>query len=179
VFYVGTFSKSLFPALRLGFVVTPSWARRALVAAKQVSDWHGPVLAQDTLAAFVAEGHLARHIRKMRKVYGERRATLIEALTHHCGDLLQPIPADSGLHLAASGPFDGALVAKAADKGIALQALDRYAAAQAPSHGLAFGYGMIAADQIDEAICRLTPLLRDANDKARARTMRGGRGRGA
>src|SRR5262249_54566255 len=95
VFYVGTFSKSLFPALRLGFVVTPPWARAALIRAKQLTDWHGAVLAQDTLAAFIAEGHLARHVRKMRRVYGERRAALLEALTRHCGEALQPLPGET------------------------------------------------------------------------------------
>ncbi len=72
VFYVGTFSKSLFPEMRLGFVVPPPWARPALVAAKQCTDWHCAVLEQETLAAFIAEGHLARHVRKMRQVYGAR-----------------------------------------------------------------------------------------------------------
>src|SRR5262249_49635926 len=94
VFYVGTFSKSLFPALRVGFVVTPPWARPALVRAKRLTDWHGPVLAQDTLAPFIAEGHLARHVRKMRRIYGERRAVLLSALARHCAGRVMPIPSE-------------------------------------------------------------------------------------
>lgn len=169
VFYVGTFSKSLFPALRLGFVVVPPWARPALVAAKRLSDWHGPILAQDTLAAFIAEGHLARHIRKMRKIYGERRTTLIEAIARHCGDLLEPIPADSGLHLAATVAVplrSTALVARAAEAGIGLYGLDRYAATEPTLNGLAFGYGMIEADRIDVAIGRLAELMRGRTVRA-------------
>jgi GntR family transcriptional regulator / MocR family aminotransferase len=163
VFYVGTFSKSLFPALRLGFLVAPPWARSALVAAKQLTDWHGPVLAQDTLAAFIAEGHLARHVRRMRVIYGERRAALLRSLARHCGDRLAPIPAVAGLHLAArlAGPLPaGTLVARAADAGIGVELLDRYAGRKAAVRGLAFGYGMIRSDEIDEAIRRLARALR-------------------
>jgi GntR family transcriptional regulator/MocR family aminotransferase len=72
VFYVGTFSKSLFPGIRLGFVVAPPWARAALVAAKRCTDVHCPVIDQDTLAAFIAEGHMARHVRKVRPIYAAR-----------------------------------------------------------------------------------------------------------
>ncbi len=162
VFYVGTFSKSLFPALRLGFVVTPPWARRALVRAKQWTDWHGAVLAQDTLAAFIAEGHLARHVRKMRKVYGMRRAALLEALSHHCGDRLQPVPGEAGLHLAAilDGPLRAKpLAAKLADDGINILSLDCFATRRPMPNGLAFGYGVIETDRIDDAIRRIARAM--------------------
>jgi len=161
VLYVGTFSKSLFPALRLGFVVAPQWARPALVAAKQRMDWHAPVLAQDTLAAFIVEGHLARHIRKMRRIYAARREGLLAALARHCGDRLTPIPAAAGLHLAArlSAPLRaGAVAARAAQADVAIEPLARYGAAR-PVNGLAFGLGMIATDRIDEAIRRLSRAM--------------------
>ena len=67
VFYVGTFSKCMLPALRLGFVVAPEWAMPTLVAAKNCLDWHCPVPMQMGVAAFIAEGHLAQHVRKMRR----------------------------------------------------------------------------------------------------------------
>jgi len=77
VFYLGTFSKSLFPALRLGFVAAPGWARAALAAAKQCADWHCPLPLQDTLAAFIAEGHLARWWpRRRRKAWPSIRCSL-------------------------------------------------------------------------------------------------------
>jgi GntR family transcriptional regulator/MocR family aminotransferase len=163
VFYVGTFSKSLFPALRLGFVVAPPWARPALIAARRITDLHGPVLAQETLTGFIAEGHLMRHVRRMRKVYGERRATLLQALVRHCGDRLIPIPGEAGLHLAArlAGPLRAnAVVARAAEQGLKLQALQSFAATKATVNGLAFGFGVIQADQIDNAIRRLAATLR-------------------
>jgi GntR family transcriptional regulator / MocR family aminotransferase len=161
-FYVGTFSKSLLPALRIGFVVAPAWSRPALIAAKQIGDWHSMVLAQDTLTAFIQEGHLARHVRKMRKVYGQRREILLRALSHHCGDRLQAIPAVAGLHLAArlsTSIRANPLVKKAAEAGIAIDSLDRYAAAGPARNGLAFGYGAIPAERIDEAIRRLARAM--------------------
>lgn len=165
VFYVGTFSKSLFPALRLGFVVAPPWARAALVRARELADWHGPVLGQEALAAFIAEGHLARHIRKMRKIYGARRAALLEALSRHGAGRLEAIPSDAGLHLSAwlhGGTRDHVVVERAAAAGITLPPLSRFALdPQAPgvANGLAFGYGLIAEPQIDGAIRRLAELL--------------------
>jgi GntR family transcriptional regulator/MocR family aminotransferase len=159
VFYVGTFSKCMFPALRLGFVVAPPWARRALVAAKQSSDWHSPVIAQDALAAFIAEGHLARHIRKMRKVYGERHAALLLALARHCGDRLRPIPALAGVHLAAELVEPGQagdMVAAAAEAGIKVESLARYSHRRSAPGGLVLGYGMIGAGDIDPGIRALS-----------------------
>ncbi|WP_395318287.1 PLP-dependent aminotransferase family protein [Variovorax sp. UC74_104] len=165
VFYVGTFSKSLFPALRLGFVVAPPWARAALVRSRELADWHGPVLGQDALAAFIAEGHLARHIRKMRKLYGARRTALLDALARHGAGRLEVIPSSAGLHLSAwlhGGTRADAVVERAAAAGITLPPLSRFAldplAAGTPN-GLAFGYGLIGEAQIDGAIGRLAGLL--------------------
>lgn len=161
VFFVGTFSKSLFPALRLGFVVAPAWARRALVAARQLSGWHSTLPAQDTLAAFIQEGHLARHIRKMRKVYGQRREALLEALTRHCAERLEPIASQAGLHLAAwLAPgirLDG-LLRRARELGIGVEGLDRFATGPIRP-GLSFGYGMIEAAKIEEGVRGLAKAM--------------------
>jgi len=162
VFYVGTFSKSLFPALRLGYVVAPPWALAALMAVRQLSDWHSDVLAQDTLAMFIAEGHLARHVRKMRKIYAERRTLLLDALARHAGDTLQPIPSDAGLHLAAllTVPVEAQVVVKqAVAVGIRLEALDAYAIGRAAPNGVAFGLGMVPVAHMEQAIRTLGRLL--------------------
>jgi len=165
VFYLGTFSKSLFPSLRLGFVLTPPWARHAVVAAKRFNDWHSPILEQETLAAFIAEGHLARHIRKMRKVYEERRSVLTTAIKRHCGDLLEPIPAVCGLHLTVlvKGNIQATAIAAQADKiGMGLYTLDRYPIAGNGQNGFAFGLGLIRTEQIDDAIRCLAELMHGA-----------------
>ncbi|HET6971843.1 MAG TPA: PLP-dependent aminotransferase family protein, partial [Phenylobacterium sp.] len=160
VFYVGTFSKSLFPALRLGYVVTPAWARAALIEARRTADGRGPVDSQETLAAFIAEGHLARHVRRMRKVYGERRDRLLDALDRRMPGRV--LPAAAGLHLALELPPDidaQALAARAAEAGVAVRALARFDAGGGPRNGLVFGYGVIAPERVDEGVRRIAALL--------------------
>lgn len=163
MFYVGTFSKSLFPALRLGFVIPPAWAKGSFVAAKQASDWHAPVVTQDILAAFIAEGHLARHVRKMRRLYSERREILHDALQRFCGNGLRVIGIGAGLHLAAylRGSVPGStLVEKARDSGVWLDDAKQTVAADGKSDVLVFGYGAIASAQIVEAVRRLARLMK-------------------
>jgi len=157
VFYVGTFSKSLFPAIRLGYVVAPPWARGALVAAKQCADSHCGVLGQETLAAFIDEGHLARHVRRMRGIYAKRREAVLEALDRDFGRWLEPVPNVAGLHLAAfarPGIDVPAIVGRAREHSIGLSALRPYYLGTARA-GLAFGYGAIDEHDIVEGLARL------------------------
>ncbi|SEE91583.1 GntR family transcriptional regulator / MocR family aminotransferase [Rhizobiales bacterium GAS191] len=155
VFYFGTFSKCMFPGLRIGFVVTPPWARAAVVAAKQVTDWHSPVLAQAALAAFISDGHLARHIRAMQKLYAQRRKALIDALARHCGRALTGLPNAAGLHMAALWAGSGLpdrIEDAAAEAGLAVESLDRYALVSRRWRGIALAFGAIRTDDIDPAI---------------------------
>jgi GntR family transcriptional regulator/MocR family aminotransferase len=162
VFYVGTFSKSLFPALRLGYMVAPPWALAALARARQLSDWHSDVLAQDTLALFIAEGHLARHIRKMRRIYAERRDTLLDALARYAGEALQPLASDAGLHIAAQLllPVRAEEVVRAAAKqSMRIETLEGYAVGGESPNGLLFGLGVLPAARMEEAARVLGRLL--------------------
>jgi GntR family transcriptional regulator / MocR family aminotransferase len=158
VFYVGTFSKSLFPALRVGYVVAPPWARAALVAAKQASNWHVASTTQSIVADFIAEGHMARHVRRMRRLYAERQGRLLEAIDAHLGDSLQPLPSLAGLHLCAAvhPPRSAQRWAEAAaHKGVRVEPLSRHAfSAQAPN-GLILGFGLIDARAIEPAVVAL------------------------
>ena len=157
VFYVGTFSKSLFPAIRLGYVVAPLWAREALVAAKQCADWHCGVIEQDTLAAFIGEGHLARHVRRMRGVYAARRDALLGALNRDFARWLEPVPNVAGLHLTAfarPGVDVNAIVERARAQSIGISSLRPYYVGTARS-GLAFGYGAVNERDIVEGLARL------------------------
>jgi len=159
VFYVGTFSKSLYPALRLGYVVAPPWARPALLAARQASDWHGDPQSQGTLASFIDEGHLARHLRRMRRLYDRRRSLLLHSLARF--DWLEPLPSAAGLHLAArlrSRSSGIVLAGRAAEAGVAVEALERYALARPALRGLAFGFGTIPLEHVEPAIAVLARL---------------------
>lgn len=158
VFYVGTFSKSLFPALRLGYVVMPPWARAALVAAKRVTDWHTGLLQQDTLTDFMREGHLTRHVRRMRRIYAERRDAALQAIRQHFGDRLEVLPSEAGLHLACLWHGPGAasdLVDRAAAQGIRLMSLDRFPVQARALNGLLLGLGREEGHRITQGLARL------------------------
>jgi GntR family transcriptional regulator / MocR family aminotransferase len=163
VFYIGTFSKSLFPAVRIGFVVTPPWALRALVSAKQNADRHSNLLAQETLAAFIAEGHLARHVRKMRNIYGARRQVLLDGLQNGFGEWLTPITSCAGLHLAAiakSRVNIESLVTRAREVDVGVYSMRSYLDGRSGPFGLLFGYGSINEASIVIALERLSGLAR-------------------
>jgi GntR family transcriptional regulator / MocR family aminotransferase len=159
VFYIGTFTKSLFPSLRKGFVVAPGWAREPLLRVKHCADSHCDTITQNALADFIRDGHLARHVRRMRPVYAERREALQAGLRKELADWLEPIPCEAGLHLAARvrDPRQGpAIVAAMRQHTPGAQAIAEYAMhpRQVP-WALTFGYGVIDADQIGPALRRL------------------------
>ena len=155
VFYVGTFSKSLFPALRKGFLVAPPWAREALIDVKRSTDSHCDGQTQVALAAFIAEGHLARHIRRMRPIYAQRRQALVRGMEQHLGQWLQVLPGDAGLHLSArilNGSSSAAVQQAALDHLPGALPLSAYAVAKSRMHGLCIGYGCVEVDQIARAV---------------------------
>src|SRR6266566_6724711 len=116
VIYLGTFSKVLFPALRLGYLVVPPDLTDVFVAVRLFVDMHCPVLEQSVLAAFINEGHFARHIRRMRLLYSERQAALVNLVEQELAGLLDIQPAAAGMHLIGWLPWgwDDRQVARAA-----------------------------------------------------------------
>jgi GntR family transcriptional regulator / MocR family aminotransferase len=177
VFYVGTFSKCLFRELRLGFVVAPAWARQQLVTAKAYADFDCPTHSQDTLATFIAEGHLARHVRKMRRAYDERRQLLLRKLGEDFRGLLEPVRSESGLHLTAfakSVADEERILEQANQQDIKLTSLRRFYAGRSSRPGIVMGYGAIDSETIDEA---LTKLRRGLGRAVRRHTPSGEGGR--
>lgn len=162
VLYVGSFSKVLLPTLRLGFVVAPAALMPALRAAKALADSHGPLALQRALAAFIDEGLLARHVRRLLRVYRERRDRLASAVARELGDRAIPIPSVAGLHQSLwfrdRDLDEAAVVRRALALGVAVQPLGPFHARGARG-GLALGYGMIPAARIDEGIRRLAAAL--------------------
>ncbi|NMO17855.1 PLP-dependent aminotransferase family protein [Pyxidicoccus fallax] len=160
VIYVGSFSKVMLPALRLGFLVAPPSLQRELRLAKYVSDWHSQLPAQAALARFIDEGLLARHIRKMRREYEHRHERILERLTRHFGDWLQPLPSSAGLHLSAAFRTGGRrleqdVVERARKAGVGVAPLSRYHAGTPARPGLVLGYGSLPVARIDEGLRRL------------------------
>jgi len=162
VLYVGTFSKVLLPTLRVGFIVAPSSLVPGLRAAKLFADSHGPLDTQRALAEFIDRGLLARHIRRMARVYHDRREALLGALDRHLGDRVAAVPSAAGLHTTvhfrdrAVSAED--LAHRALEAGVAVQPLRPYYRRRHRA-GLALGYGLITAARIDEGIRRLAGAL--------------------
>jgi GntR family transcriptional regulator / MocR family aminotransferase len=162
VFYVGTFSKSMFPSLRKGFVVAPAWARSGLVTVKHCVDSHCDGITQAALAAFIRDGHLARHVRHMRPIYAERRAALLDALHGQLGRWLQPIPSEAGLHLAARlrDPARAArLLPTILRHAPGAESTADYAMTRAIAPAVTFGYGVIDPQAITKALTLLRRAL--------------------
>jgi GntR family transcriptional regulator / MocR family aminotransferase len=163
VFYVGTFSKSMFPAVRIGFVVVPPWAQRALRAAKRCADSHWAPLTQETLASFITEGHLARHVRRMRRIYAGRREVLLAGLKTQFSRWLEPVPSVAGLHLTALAKEAvdiPAVVAGAQERGVGLFPVDRFRVGRGGVNGLIFAYGGLDEAGIEEALARLRRVFK-------------------
>jgi len=164
VFYVGTFSKCMLPALRLGFLVAPEWAMRTLISVKNCIDWHCSTPVQLGVAGFIAQGHLARHVRKMRQVYRQRRDALLTALAREVGQWLEPVPSCYGMHVAAtvrhSANLDLELVAETLQShNVKIHTVARYYLNQQGKPGLIFGCGVVGLPEIAQGIGALRKVL--------------------
>ena len=166
VVYVGSFSKTMLPTLRIGFVVAPPALCAALRAAKYVTDWHTALPTQAALARFIDDGYLARHLRKMRAIYQQRHDTISEGIARRLSRHLAPVPSAAGLHVSAiarvaSADEVAAVVERAPGHGVAVQPLSWFRVSEPARAGLAIGYGAIATEDIDEGLLRLARAFGD------------------
>jgi GntR family transcriptional regulator / MocR family aminotransferase len=162
VLYIGTFSKVLFPALRLGYMVLPKHLAEAFCAARAATDTFSSPLYQIVMADFLREGHFARHIRRMRKLYMERRTALLQAIGKHVPERLEVVAADTGMHLAAllpPGSDDLAVSRAAARKGVSVRPLSLCYLKAPDRGGLIFGYGGASVPQINVGVRDLRSVL--------------------
>ncbi|MGO4701381.1 MocR-like pyridoxine biosynthesis transcription factor PdxR [Dyella sp. 2RAB6] len=162
VIYVGTFSKVMFPALRLGYLVVPKDLVDAFVACRDALDTCTATLPQLAMNDFIREGHFARHIRRMRVLYAERRAALVAAIRTHLPQQLEVIGAEAGMQLVAllpPGVDDVALSRRAAQVGVSARPLSLCYAEPPVRGGLIMGYGGADARALEEAVRRLKSCL--------------------
>ena len=163
VVYIGTFSKVLFPGLRLGYLIVPRTLRDRAARAREALDLFSPPLQQLALADFILEGHLARHLRRMHPLYRARRQALLDSLARECPGL-SVVPAAAGLHvtaLFAEHLDDGTVVRRMAECGLTATPLSAcYSGARARS-GLLLGFGGFTEAQIVDAAGRLGWILRE------------------
>jgi GntR family transcriptional regulator/MocR family aminotransferase len=168
VLYTGTFSKTLFPGLRLGYLVVPPQMVDAFQRGLSELYREGRWMTQAILADFIEEGHYSSHIRRMRQLYGMRRNLLRAAVMRHIGEsALLSADSNAGLHLAIGLPKglqDHVIAKQAQQQGITALPLSRYYVQQAPVHGFVLGYGCVPDDRIDPAFSALAKIIRMAQE---------------
>jgi GntR family transcriptional regulator/MocR family aminotransferase len=165
VVYVGTFSKILFPALRVGYLVVPRDLVPHFRRLRGATDIFPAPATQAVLAAFIAEGHFARHLRRMRTLYGERRRALVAAIERELGgEGVRVVGGAAGMHLVAllpEGTGDRALALRAVRAGLSVAPLsDCYMEARRARPGMVLGFGSTRPREIAGAVKRLRDVLR-------------------
>jgi GntR family transcriptional regulator/MocR family aminotransferase len=134
----------------------------AFAAARTLGDRHPPALDQAALTDFINEGHFARHIRRMRALYAERQATLVEAATHELSGFLEVSSAEAGMHLVGwlpEGVDDVEASRRAAAHGVGAPPLSMYSLRPLPRRGLLLGYTAVGVQEIREGVQRLAQAL--------------------
>ncbi len=174
VIYVGTFSRILFPAARLGYVVAPPDLMPALVAVRTYMDGHTTLITQAALAAFFDDGHFSSHLRRMRSLYRARRDCLLEALARECPSASVISAAESGTHLVIAPPWAGTdygqdtgkdhgqdvdMSATLEDAGLTCPPLSRYFRESPGRAGLILGFARFGEDDIRSGIRRLAEKM--------------------
>ena len=162
--YVGTFSKVLYPALRVGYLVVPPSLWESFLDARDALDVFSPTLYQLALAEFLDDGHFARHLRRMRTIYQRRREALLEGLAEHCGGMLDVLNADAGLHIATVLPGDSddrAVIRRMTTRGLAAMALSVCFMGPVRTNGLLLGFGGFDEHTLIDATRTLGDVLRN------------------
>jgi GntR family transcriptional regulator/MocR family aminotransferase len=162
VVYIGTFSKTLAPALRLGYLIAPAEIAHAFRAVRAACDRHSPVLDQAVLADFLTEGHFARHVRRMRHLYAQRQEALVGAIRRSLGDRLEVQPTGAGMHLVGwlgEGLDDAAISATLWEAGVEAPPLSRYALVRPARGGLLLGWAGYTPEAIESSVRRLAGEL--------------------
>ncbi|MGD1912414.1 MAG: PLP-dependent aminotransferase family protein [Rivularia sp. (in: cyanobacteria)] len=162
VLYIGTFSKIIFPSLRIGYLVLPKNLVAPFTRAKWLCDRHLPILEQQVLADFIELGYLERHIRKMRSIYDKRRQTLVKLLQKHFGNNTQILGEKAGIHLMVrlnTNLTDEEIIQRAAKVGVGMMSANPHYLTNHPTGEFIFGYGELTETQLKQGICRLAEII--------------------
>jgi GntR family transcriptional regulator/MocR family aminotransferase len=162
VIYVGTFSKTMFPSLRMGYLVAPHSLISLVSTAKWLCDRTTPLLEQYALTDWIAEGYFERHLRRMRQLYNRRRQVLIQALENYLGDKITILGANAGIHLMVkieTALSDEIMIQKAAALGIGLISARGYYLQPQHQGEFIFGYAQLEETQIKQGIWQLSQVL--------------------
>lgn len=164
IVYIGTFSKNLFPALRIGYMVVPHELITPLLRLKKLIDMHCPILPQITLARFITERHLEHHIARMKRIYSKRRKCLIAGLSSIFGNRVKISGDAAGLHLVAEmaeSLCDSQIVAQLEELHVKVYPAERYTIAKGRyENRLIMGFGNVGEINILEGIKTIASVLR-------------------
>ena len=163
VFYVGTFSKALCSAVRLGYVVVPEWLIETFAKAMNLLGQNASPITEAALAQYINDGRFAEHIRKMRRLYRDRRDTLIECLNQDCSDILSFKSSDAGMHIIAdlkSGLDDEFVYKALLHDGIESLPLSVYCLAPIKRSALVLGFSGVARKRMPSLVRKMSKTLR-------------------
>jgi len=163
VLYIGTFSKILFPALRIGYLIIPPDLLGRFRRFRGAMDISTALLYQAVLADFIREGHFARHLRRMRGIYAERRRVLETGLARELGNVVRVVGAHAGMHLVVMLPKDAPdhdIAVRAARRGLSVIPLSSCYLGRLTESGLVLGYGSTRLGEMPDAVRRLKAILR-------------------
>jgi GntR family transcriptional regulator/MocR family aminotransferase len=162
VIYIGTFSKVLYPSLRLGYMVIPADLVDRFVTIRRAMDIGPPSFHQNVLADFINEGHFARHIARMRVLYRERRNALVESIGKELWSIVELLGDEAGMHLTVrlkNRSRDLEIAERAARQNLWIWPLSPFYIGKAPHQGLILGFGSATLTEIPEAVRKLRSLL--------------------
>jgi GntR family transcriptional regulator / MocR family aminotransferase len=161
VVYIGTFSKVLFPSLRVGYLVIPEDLVERFLAARFAIEISPATFPQAVLADFISEGHFARHIRRMRSIYAERRNVLIENLRDQFGSAAEMMGAEAGMHLSVvlNGIPDQEIGTRAARENLWLAPLSGFYLGKTVRQGFILGFGSTSVEDMPAAVRKLRKLI--------------------
>lgn len=162
VIYIGTFSRTVFSALRIGYLIAPKSLASAFSSAKWLCDRHTATLEQETLAEFITTGMYERHLRRVRRRNTARRGVLLDAVHQYLGDRVEVTGDGAGAHVvlwSSKRISEDTVVKKAASQGVGIYGVSRYFLTQPSRTGLMLGYSRTKDEQIREGIRRLGEIL--------------------
>jgi GntR family transcriptional regulator/MocR family aminotransferase len=160
--YMGTFSRTIFPALRIGYVVVPKSLTAAFTTAKWLADQHSAILEQQTLAEFITSGLYERHLRRLRRRNAERREALLNAIHDYLSGRVELSGDGSGTHVVLwpnKGASEDEVIAKAAARSVGVYRISQYYLKKASRTGFMLGYTTLNEDEIREGIRLLAEVL--------------------
>ncbi len=162
VIYIGTFSKILSPSLRIGYVILPNALVEEAKNLKRYTDYHSPTIEQVILARFIKDGHLEKHVVKMRKLYKKKRDFLIGCLKKEFGDLIEILGASTGIHLVVkfNFKFPQKILNEIKNKGVNIFSVEKHALIKGKHNNkLIFGYGNLTDTELAEGVKLLRNVI--------------------